>query len=108
LSIGAALMIIIGVSYGFLIKIYPVTGGGFSYSYLGFGRTHAFFCGWFLTLGYMSIVALNASALALLAKFLIPDIATIWPMYQVAGWDVYLGEVLIASLALVLFAWINI
>lgn len=108
LSIGAALMIIIGVSYGFLIKIYPVTGGGFSYSYLGFGRTHAFFCGWFLTLGYMSIVALNASALALLAKFLLPEVATIGRMYEVAGWDVYFGEVLIASLALVLFAWINI
>ena len=108
LSIGAVLMIIIGVSYGFLIKIYPVTGGGFSYSYLGFGRTHAFFCGWFLTLGYMSIVALNASALALLAKFLIPDVASVGRMYQVACWDVYFGEVLIASLALILFAWINI
>ncbi|MEO8249365.1 MAG: APC family permease [Burkholderiales bacterium] len=108
LGIGAVLMIVIGVSYGFLIKIYPVTGGGFSYSYLGFGRTHAFFCGWFLTLGYMSIVALNASALALLAKFLLPDIATFGRMYQVAGWDVYLGEVLIASFALILFAGINI
>lgn len=108
LTIGAVLMIVIGVSYGFLIKIYPVTGGGFSYSYLGFGRTHAFFCGWFLTLGYMSIVALNASALALLAKFLIPDVATFGRMYQVAGWDVYLGEVLIASFALILFAGINI
>ena len=108
LSIGALLMIIIGVSYGFLIKIFPVTGGGFTYSYLGFGRYHAFFCGWFLTLGYMSIVALNASALALLAKFLIPEVATFWPMYSIAGWDVYLGEVLIASFALILFAWINI
>ncbi|MFD2189508.1 APC family permease [Pistricoccus aurantiacus] len=107
LCIGAVLMIIIGVSYGFLIKIFPVTGGGFSYSYLGFGRHHAFFCGWFLTLGYMSIVALNASALALLAKFIIPDVANFWRMYSVAGWDVYFGEVAIASLALILFAWIN-
>lgn len=107
LSLGALLMIIIGVSYGFLIKIFPVTGGGFSYSYLGFGRRHAFFCGWFLTLGYLSIVALNASALALLAKFLLPDIATIGEMYTIAGWEVYFGEVVIASLALVLFAWVN-
>ena len=108
LGIGALLMIIIGVSYGFLIRIFPVTGGGFTYSYLGFGRYHAFFCGWFLTLGYMSIVALNASALALLAKFIIPEVATFWPMYSVAGWEVYFGEVMIASLALILFAWINI
>ena len=108
LCIGAALMIIIGVSYGFLIKIYPVTGGGFAYSYLGFGRYHAFFCGWFLTMGYMSIVALNASALALLAKFLVPDIAMFGEMYTVAGWKVYFGEVAIASAALILFAFINI
>lgn len=108
LSIGALLMIIIGVSYGFLIKIYPVSGGGFSYAYLGFGRRHAFFCGWFLTLGYISIVALNASAMALLAKFILPEIATIGEMYTVAGWEVYFGEVAIASLALILFAWINI
>lgn len=108
LVIGALLMIIIGVSYGFLIKIFPVAGGGFSYAYLGFGRRHAFFCGWFLTLGYISIVALNASAMALLAKFLVPEIATIGEMYTIAGWEVYFGEVAIASLALILFAWINI
>ncbi|WP_048306253.1 APC family permease [Halomonas sp. PR-M31] len=108
LSIGAVLMIIIGVSYGFLIKIYPVTGGGFSYAYLGFGRNHAFFCGWFLTLGYMSIVALNASALALLGKFLIPEIVDVGRLYSVAGWDVYLGEIVVASVALILFALINI
>jgi amino acid transporter len=107
LVIGALLMIIIGISFGFLIKIFPVTGGGFSYAYLGFGRRHAFFCGWFLTLGYISIVALNASALALLAKFLLPGIATFGEMYTVAGWEVYFGEVAIASLALMLFAWIN-
>ncbi|QTF93809.1 APC family permease [Halomonas sp. BM-2019] len=108
LAIGALLMIVIGVSYGFLIKIFPITGGGFSYAYLGFGRRHAFFCGWFLTLGYISIVALNASALALLAKFLVPEVATIGEMYTISGWEVYFGEVAIASLALMLFAWINI
>src|SRR5690554_3201623 len=103
LAIGAFLMVVIGVSYGFLIKIFPVAGGGFSYAYLGFGRRHAFFCGWFLTLGYISIVALNASAMALLAKFLVPEIATLGEMYTIAGWEVYFGEVAIASLALILF-----
>ncbi|GAB3677723.1 APC family permease [Salinisphaera aquimarina] len=106
-SIGAVLMMMIGVSYGFLIKICPVAGGEFSYAYLGFGRVHAFICGWFLTLGYMAIVALNASAMALLAKFIVPDIANIGLLYSVAGWDVYLGEIVIASLVLIVFAWLN-
>lgn len=107
-AIGALLMIVIGVSYGILIKLYPVAGGEFSYAYVGFGRNHAYVCGWFLTLGYLSIVALNASALALLGKFLIPDLTEVGLLYSIAGWEVYLGEVLIASIALVAFAIVNV
>ncbi|WP_139822837.1 APC family permease [Tuberibacillus sp. Marseille-P3662] len=106
--IGAILMIIIGISYGYLIKNHPVSGGEFAYAYLGFGRNHAFFAGWFLVLGYMSIVALNASALALLVKFTLPEIAKVGLMYQIAGWNVYAGEVIIACLALIVFAILNI
>lgn len=107
-SIGAILMIIIGVSYGYLVEKVPVSGGEFAYAYVGLGRYHAFFCGWFLTLGYMSIVALNASALALLGKFVLPSIIEQGFMYSVAGWDVYFGEVAIACIALIIFAYINI
>ncbi|UOQ91874.1 APC family permease [Halobacillus shinanisalinarum] len=107
-SIGAILMILIGVSYGYLIKKLPVSGGEFAYAYYGFGRYHAFFCGWFLTLGYMCIVALNASALALLVKFVLPSVAMQGLMYNIAGWNVYAGEVLIACIALIAFAYLNI
>ncbi|RBW70123.1 APC family permease [Bacillus taeanensis] len=107
-SIGAVLMIIIGVSYGFLIEKLPVSGGEFAYAYFGFGRHHAYFSGWFLALGYMCIVALNASALALLAKFVLPGIAKQGLLYNIAGWDVYAGEVAIACTALVVFAYLNI
>ncbi|MQA11528.1 MAG: amino acid permease [Pseudonocardiaceae bacterium] len=108
LLIGGVLMIVIAVSYGFMIQKIPVSGGEFAYSYVGFGRNHAYLCGWFLTLGYLSIVALNASALALLCRYMLPAIAEWGRMYEIAGWDVYLGEVLIASLALVVFAVLNI
>lgn len=106
--IGGALMAIIAVSYGLLIRNFPVSGGEFAYAYVGFGRNHALFCGWFLTLGYTCIVALNASALALLARYVVPQVAKVGYLYSVAGWDVYLGEVLIASLALIIFAVMNI
>ncbi len=42
-SIGALLMMLIAVSYGFLIKSFPVSGGEFAYSYISLGRTHAFY-----------------------------------------------------------------
>ncbi|MBN8235308.1 APC family permease [Halobacillus kuroshimensis] len=108
LLLGAALMMIIGVSYGFLIEKFPVTGGEFAYAYIGFGRRFAFMAGWFLTLGYICIVALNASALALLAKFLFPDFVQTGNMYTVAGYDVSMIQIAIASLALIVFALLNI
>ncbi len=108
LVIGSALMIVIAVSYGFLIQKVPVSGGEFAYAYLGLGRTHAYVCGWFLALGYFSIIALNASALGVLAKFTAPAVVEWGRMYEIAGWDVHLGEVLITSIALVLFAVLNV
>lgn len=108
LTIGGGLMIVVGVSYGFLAQSFPVSGGAFAYTLVGFGRTHAYICAWFMTLGYVSIVALNASALGLLAKRVIPQVAEQGYLYTIAGWDVYLGEVLIATAALVLFAVLNV
>lgn len=106
--IGGLLMILIAVSYGFLIRTFPVSGGEFAYAHAGFGRRHAFLCGWFLTLGYTCIVALNASALALLSRYVLPQVAERGLLYEIAGWKVYLGEVLIASTALIVFAVLNI
>lgn len=106
--IGGGLMMLIAVSYGFLIRSFPVSGGELAFALVGFGRSHAFFCGWFLTLGYMCIVALNASALALLFRKLLPGIVQQGYLYSVAGWDVYIVEVLISITALIVFAYLNI
>ncbi|MFD1416282.1 APC family permease [Oceanobacillus jeddahense] len=105
--IGALLMLLIAVSFGFLIKSFPVSGGGFAYAYISLGRTHAFISGWFLTLGYICIVALNASAFALMIKFIFPRVIENIPLYQIAGWDVYLTEIIVATLLLVLFGIAN-
>ncbi|WP_152657634.1 APC family permease [Oceanobacillus sp. CFH 90083] len=106
--IGALLMLLIAVSFGFLIKSFPVSGGGFAYAYISLGRTHAFISGWFLTLGYICIVALNASAFALMIKFIFPRVIENLPLYQVAGWDVYLTEIIVATLILILFGVSNL
>lgn len=108
LLIGGALMCVIAVSYGLLIRTYPVSGGEYAYTFISFGRTHAFICGWFLTLGYVSIVALNASAMALLFRRLVPGLVEWVPLWEIAGWNVYLGEVFVASLGLLFFAWLNV
>ncbi|MCM3744625.1 APC family permease [Sporosarcina luteola] len=107
LFIGALLMMVIASSYGVMIKKFPVSGGGFTYAFIAAGKVWAFICGWFLSLGYLSIVALNASAFTLLLKFLAPDFMNRYYLYSVAGWDVYAPEIIIASALILLFAFIN-
>lgn len=101
-------MLLIAVNYGLLIKSYPVSGGEFAYAYVSLGRIHAFIAGWFLTLGYICIVALNASAFALMVKFVFPQFIENIPLYQIAGWNVYLVEMVVATLILFIFCLFNI
>lgn len=102
--IGAFIMIIVSMSYGYLVQKFPVAGGGFAFTFKGFGRTHAFICAWFLGLSYVAVVPLNATALGLIGRYLFPGVLQKGYLYSVAGWDVYFGEVLITSIALLIFA----
>ncbi|MDO0983553.1 APC family permease [Staphylococcus hominis] len=106
--IGALLMILIAVSYGALVERFPVSGGAFAFSYLSFGRYVSFFSSWFLTFGYVCVVALNATAFSLLIKFLLPNILNNGRLYTIAGWDVYITEIVIATVLLLVFMFIAI
>ncbi|MGM8215125.1 APC family permease [Bacillaceae bacterium W0354] len=108
LTIGAVLMAIIAISYGVLIRNYPVSGGEFAYAFLSLNRVHAYISGWFLTLGYICIVALNATAFALMFKFVFPNAIERWKMYEVAGWDVYFTEIIIVTTIVLIFTLVNI
>ena len=105
--LGAGLLAFIALSYGKMIEYYPVAGGEFAYAYAGFGPTAAFICGWALALGYTCIIALNATAIALLTRFLLPGLFEWGYMYTIAGWDVYAGELMLLSGAVLLFGFIN-
>ena len=95
-------MLVIARSYGLMVRMFPVAGAEFAYAYHACGRYHAYVCGWFLTLGYLSIVPLNATALSVLAKFLAPDFFSRGYLYTVAGYEVFAGEVGLAAAAIVI------
>lgn len=105
--VGGLLMVLISCSYGVMMPRFPSAGGEFVYAYATAGRHHAYVCGWFLTLGYLAIVPLNATALALLGKFIFPDLFARGYLYSVAGFDVFAGEIMLASAAIAIFAWFN-
>lgn len=108
MAIAALIMIIIAFNYNFMIKKYPVAGGEFTYTQNAFGNDHGFICSWFLGLSYLCIVPLNATALALIGRNLLNNVFQIGFHYNVAGYDVYFGEILLALVALVLFAFLSI
>ena len=99
--LGGAAMLIIARSYGVMVRAFPVAGAEFAYAYHACGRYHAYVCGWFLALGYLSIVPLNATALAVLGKFVAPQLFARGYLYTVAGFEVFAGEILLGSAAIV-------
>ncbi len=108
LMLGAVIMSIISISYGYLIQKYPVSGGEFVYADSAFGRIHAFICGWFIVLAYWSLIPLNSTAIAMISRYIFPGIIQVGKLYSVAGWDVYLGEIAVATIFIVGIAIINI
>lgn len=110
IAMGAAalIMTVIAFNYNFMINRYPVAGGEFTYTQQAFGEKHAFVCSWFLGLSYLAIVPLNATALALIGRNLMNNVFQIGFRYTVAGYDIYFGEIVLAVVALVLFALLSI
>lgn len=103
-------MIIIAFSYAYMVPKYPKTGGEFTFTKMCFGRNMAYVCGWFLVGAYLTNVPMNSTAIGLIVDGLdgSADILKWGLHYQVAGYDVWLGEMLLAMGMLILFGILNI
>ena len=108
--LGALVMIIIAFSYAYMVPKYPKAGGEFTFTKMCFGKHAAFICGWFLVVAYLTNVPMNSTAIGLIVDGLdgTHDILKFGFHYAVAGFDIYLGEILLASAILLLFGWLNI
>ncbi len=108
--LGALVMIIIAFSYAYMVPKYPKAGGEFTFAKECFGKTPAYFCGWFLVAAYLTNIPMNSTAIGLIVDGLdgTLDILKFGFHYQVAGFDVWLGEMLLAMGILILFGVLNI
>ena len=104
--LGALVMLIIGVNYCYLMNRYPDAGGTFAYSKNVFGYDHGFLSAWFMGLVYLAIIWANATALPLIFRTLFGDLLRFGFHYVIAGYDVYLGEILLSLAAELLFCFI--
>ncbi|WP_352399352.1 APC family permease [Anaerotignum sp.] len=108
LMLGAVIMCIICISYGYMIRKFPLSGGEFVYADTAFGKKHAFICGWFIVLAYWSLIPLNSTALAMISRYILPGSPLqIGYLYTIAGWDVYLGEIALAYAFIIGLGFVN-
>lgn len=108
MGIAAIIMIIIAFNYYYMINKFPIAGGGFTYAKKSFGEFHGFICAWFLSLSYATLIPMNATALALIGRNLFGDFFQKGFHYNLAGYDIYLGEVILAATAIILFAVLSV
>ena len=108
LVIGGLIMLVIGFNYHYLMNHYPDAGGTYTYAKRVFGYDHGFMSAWFLILVYIAITWANATALPLIFRKLLGDFFQVGFHYQIAGYDVYLGEALLSIFALWLFGFVCI
>ena len=110
MAMGALVMIIIAFSYAYMVPKYPKAGGEFTFTKMCFGRNMAFVCGWFLVVAYLTNVPMNSTAIGLIVDGLDgqADILKFGFHYNIAGFDIYMGEMMLAMGVLILFGYLNI
>lgn len=107
---GALVMVIIAFSYAYMVPKHPKAGGEFTFTKACFGKTAAFVCGWFLVAAYLTNVPMNSTAIGLIVDGLDgnADILKFGFHYTIAGFEIYMGEMLLAMLILLLFGYLNV
>ena len=98
LFIGGALVIIIQFAYHIMLKNNIEEGGEFSYALNNLGRGHGFIVGWSLSLCYLSMIPLNASAYVLLFKVIFNDKYSFGYLYSIAGYPVWISDIILMSI----------
>lgn len=107
---GALVMIVIAMSYAYMVPKYPEAGGEFTFTKACFGKRMAYVCGWFLVAAYLTNVPMNSTAIGLIVDGIdgSRDILKFGFHYSLAGFEIYMGEIILAMSILILFGYLNI
>lgn len=103
MALGALIMLVIAWNYAYLMRSYPEAGGAYAYTREVFGYDMGFLSAWFLAMTYFAILWANATSLPLFGRIFLGGYFRFGKLYTLFGYDVYLGEALLSTAALVLF-----
>ncbi len=115
LAIGAVIMIVIAANFHYMMNRQADSGGAFTYSKKFFGYDYAFLCTWFLWFVYVALLWLNVTTFVLIAEKNFGNIFQTGISYNIAGHDVYFGEIILAAVIIICLgifssrrkSWIN-
>ena len=102
LGLGGLVMLILALNFHYLMNRYPDCGGIYTYTKKAFGYDHGFLSAWFLIITYVAIIWANATALPLIARTVLGDTFRFGHLYQIAGYEIYAGEIILSSAALII------
>ena len=105
--IGGGVLLLIGLLYGEMTAAFPVSGGEFVFAYRALGRSSAFFTGWIMALAYLSVAAWEGIALATALNYILP-IPPVWPIWEIAGYRVYLSWALVGMVGAAIVLLMNL
>ncbi len=105
--IGGIMIYFVGMTYAELTPAMPKVGGEHVFSYKAFGPTGSFICTWALILSYIGVVCFEAVSLPTIIQYIFPSFSQGY-LYSVAGSDVYLTGVILASAVTIGIIIINI
>lgn len=101
--LGALIMLVIGKNFCVMAERFPDNGGIFAFTRKVLGNDHGFLAAWSLGLAYLSLIWANATAFVLIARYLFGDLLQWGFHYQVLGFDVFFGEILITWVILIAY-----
>lgn len=105
-AIGGLIILAIGLTYGELTAALPLAGGEFVFAYRAMGKTAAWLVGWIMSLAYLGVAAWEGIAIATAIDSVLP-IQSIGPMWEVAGYQVYLSWSLIGMAGAIIITSLN-
>ena len=103
---GGIVMACIGACYAELTSRIPVTGGEFSFTLHVFGRSLAFYVGWFIALAWICVAIFEGLAVAWLFERLAPGVKDV-ALYTAFGTSVTRNQLIIGWIGAPLIALLN-
>lgn len=105
--IGGIMIFFVGRTYAELTSAMPQCGGEHVFCHKAMGTLGSFISTWAIILGYVSVVCFESCTLPMILSYLWPGFLQGY-LYTVAGFDIYVTQLVVAIAAAILITYINI